>query len=103
MSIFKEEDLQTMPELYAQDGKGDSAIVHLVVRIKNTQDFAWLLTEYSKEEGLFFGFCCLGDFGGAELGYVSKEELSDLSNKYAMSIEKCDLSLKDAKKKYLDI
>lgn len=32
MSIFKEEDLQTMPELYAQDGKGDSAIVHLVVK-----------------------------------------------------------------------
>ncbi|MEV9527053.1 hypothetical protein AB0W38_00480 [Aliarcobacter butzleri] len=100
MKIFKEEDLKNIPELYSQDGKGDKAVVHIVVNIPGTEYF-WLLTEYSEEEQLFYGFACLADTQNAELGYISKIELEELADNYPLKIEKVEISLKNAKTKYI--
>jgi hypothetical protein len=100
MSLFKEEQLKDIPELYAQDGKGDKAVVHL--RVNLGSNFNWLITEFSPEESLFFGFVCLnGDVESAELGYISKTELEDLSKKYFLEVEKVNISLKEAKEKWI--
>lgn len=100
ISIFRDSDLEGIPSLYEQDGKGERAKVSLVVKIPYT-GFIWLLTEYSKEEELFFGFACLNDIQNSELGYISKNELEDLGRKYPLVIEKIDITLKEAKEKYL--
>lgn len=61
------------PPLYEQDGKGYDAIVFAHYFI-GTSD--WLVTEYSPEEDIAFGWACLsGDRQSAELGYVSLTEL----------------------------
>ena len=101
ISIFRDNDLEGVPALYEQDGKGDKAKVSLIVKIAYT-GYIWLLTEYSKEEDLFFGFTCLNDIQNAELGYVSKKELEDLGRKYPLTIEKFEnLTLAEAKEKYI--
>lgn len=101
ISVFRDNDFDGVPALYEQDGKGDKAICHLVVKIPFT-GFVWLLTEYSPEEELFFGFACLNDIEMAELGYVSKQELEELGKKYPLVIEKLgNITLKDAKAKYI--
>ena len=100
ISIFRDNDLEGVPALYEQDGKGDKAKVSLVVKVPYT-GYVWLLTEYSPEEEIFFGFCCLNDIEMAELGYVSKKELEDLGRKYPLTIEKIDMTLKEAKEKYI--
>lgn len=99
-NLFKEEDLKRMPELYTQDEKGENAIVHFVVEIPFS-GFCWLLTEYSEEEDLFFGFACLNDIQCAELGYISKSELEDLGKRYSLKALKVELTLKEAKAKYI--
>lgn len=99
-NLFKEEDLKCIPELYAQDGKGENATVHFVVEIPFS-GFCWLLTEYSEEEDLFFGFACLNDIQYAELGYISKSELEDLAKRYSLKALKVEITLKEAKEKYI--
>lgn len=94
MKIFTEDHLKNIPELYDQDGKGNKAVVYLVVSFNSN---VWLITEYSEDENLFFGFVCLSDIQNAELGYISKIELEELSDKYPLKVEKVELSLKDAK------
>jgi hypothetical protein len=100
MSIFTKEHLERIPALYAQDGKGDKAVVHL--RVSLGTNFNWLITEFSPAESLFFGYVCLnGDVESAELGYISKTELEDLSKKYFLEVEKVNISLKEAKEKWI--
>jgi hypothetical protein len=100
ISIFRDNDLENIPALYEQDGKGDKAKVSLIVKVPYT-GFVWLLTEYSKEEDLFFGYACLNDIEMAELGYISKQELEDLGKQYPLVIEKIDMTLSEAKAKYI--
>lgn len=100
ISIFRDNDLENIPALYEQDGKGDKAKVSIVVKVPYT-GFVWLLTEYSKEEDLFFGYACLNDIEMAELGYISKQELEDLGKQYPLVIEKVDMTLSEAKAKYI--
>lgn len=101
ISIFRDNDLENIPALYSQDGKGSDAICHLKIQIAYT-GYIWLLTEYSKEEDLFFGFTCLNDIQNAELGYVSKKELEDLGRKYPLTIEKFEnMTLAEAKITYI--
>lgn len=99
MSIFTEENLKNIPALYEQDGKGEKAVVHLLVKLRN---FVWLITEYNPEEELFFGFVCLDDVEMAEIGYISKSELEDLEENYpSITAEKIEMTLKEAKNKYI--
>jgi hypothetical protein len=45
----------------------------------------WYITEYSPEERLFFGLCCIHE---AELGYVSQDELEQFRGRFGLSIER---------------
>lgn len=96
--LFTEEQLKKLPEIYAQDGLGDEAKVYVVVKL---QSFIWLLTEFDGSD-MFFGFVCLNDHQNSELGYISKQELEDLSKQYPLTVESVEMSLKDAKEMYLD-
>lgn len=100
MSLFREVNLEKIPALYAQDGKGDNVIVHL--RVSLGTNFNWLITEFSLDKSLFFGFVCLnGDVESAELGYISRLELEELSKKYFLEVEEVNISLKEAKEKWI--
>ncbi|MCB8944527.1 MAG: DUF2958 domain-containing protein [Ardenticatenaceae bacterium] len=66
---------QNVPKLYEQDGEKDP-IVH--VKLFGGSSFTWLITEYSPDQDLAFGFACLGDLEMAELGYISIAELREL-------------------------
>ncbi|MDK2063339.1 DUF2958 domain-containing protein [Aliarcobacter butzleri] len=103
-SIFTEKQLKDIPELYAQDGKEETEVkVYLVVKLKGLQgSFCWLLTEYSPEEQLFFGFACLNDPEMAELGYISKVELDELGAKYPFYVDEVNMTLKEAKYVYIE-
>jgi hypothetical protein len=61
-----------MPKIYEQEGKGDSAIIHLHYFIGNCN---WYITEKDseKEQQQAFGLADLGY--GPEYGYISIEEL----------------------------
>ena len=67
------EHLKTMPKTYEQDGKGDSAVVHLHYF---RGDMDWYITERDMEDEQLqaFGLADLG-MGFPELGYISIEEL----------------------------
>ena len=64
-----------LPALYAQDGKGMEATVHVKFFCGPA---TWYITEFDGKD-TFFGWCDLGHGPGmAELGYVSKSELESL-------------------------
>jgi len=60
----------TLPALYAQDGKGDEAIVY-VKFFHPASSWTWYATEYDPESRTFFGLVD-GDY--VELGYFSLDE-----------------------------
>lgn len=63
-----------MPQVYAQDGMGDAAIVYLHY-FKGGMDF-WITERDTTPEQLqAFGYADLGDPQNAELGYISIAEL----------------------------
>lgn len=67
---------EAAPPLYEQDGKGYDAIVAAHYFIGSSD---WLVTEYSPQEDIAFGWVCLnGDRQNAELGYVSLTELEEV-------------------------
>ena len=64
------------PALYSQDGLGFRAVVHEHYFVGSCD---WLVTEYSPDDDLAFGWACLnGDRQNAELGYVSIAELESV-------------------------
>ena len=67
--------IDTMPVTYAQDGKGDAAIVSLHYFLNDSH---WYITEKDIDGGVLqaFGYAVLnGDDECAELGYISITEL----------------------------
>lgn len=63
-----------IPPLYAQDGKGDEAIVYVKL-FDPFGRFTWYITEYDPETRDAFG---LVDGVETELGYFSIEELESI-------------------------
>lgn len=63
------------PALYAQENRGDQAIVHAHYSIGPCH---WYLTEYDPVEQVAFGWVCLADRHCAEYGYVSLDEMGRL-------------------------
>ena len=100
MQLFNSNHLKDIPALYDQENKGNRAKVYLRVYIPNL-GYEWLITEYDKEQELFFGFASLNDPDMAELGYISKIEIEDLSDKYRISVENIQMNLINAKAKYI--
>ena len=70
------ERIRTLPRLYAQDGKGDDAIVYLHYFYGGSD---WYITEHDTSDertGQCFGYVILnGDTRNAELGYISLPDL----------------------------
>jgi hypothetical protein len=70
------QQIETMPQTYGQDGKGDQATAHLHYFIGGSD---WYITEKDMDGGIqqAFGYAILnGDDECAELGYISIEELT---------------------------
>lgn len=64
-----------LPPLYAQDGKGDSAVAY--VKLFNPMgDGTWFITEYDPASREAFGLTYM--HGDSELGYVSIPELESI-------------------------
>jgi hypothetical protein len=72
--------------LYAQEGKGEDAIVHIHYFNPAGQG-DWWITEGGREEDDFimFGLC---DLGYPELGYVSLNELQSVKGPFGLGIER---------------
>lgn len=66
--------IEKLPNLNAQDGKGDNAIIHARLYYKNCE---WFITEWDREDTLFGYVILNGDIDMSELGYVSLKELKD--------------------------
>ena len=77
---------KAIPALYAQDGQGDNAIVH-VKFFNPAGSGTWLATEYDPETRTFFGYAELFQ-GSGELGYFSLDELESIRLPMGLSIER---------------
>jgi len=85
MKLMTQEILDRIPALYAQDGKGDEAIVHVKFFTPWT-NWTWYATEYDPEQRLFFGY--VSSPMGSELGYFSLDELESVKGPVGLKIER---------------
>lgn len=73
-----EKSLQAIPVLYAQDGKGNNAIIYAHY-FTGASD--WYITEYDEEHDEAFGYVILnGDIEMSELGYIPISELRSIGS-----------------------
>lgn len=98
MNLLTKTCLKDVPNLYAQDGLGDDAIVHLKFFIDS---WTWLLTEIDQETGRAFGKVFSSLCPEGELGYFSLIELSESKGSIGHGVERDQYwdkkSLKDCK------
>lgn len=79
------QELEKLPALYATDGmKGDLPAVKLFTPWANA---TWILWEYDPEQQTGFGLCDLG-LGFPEMGYVSLEEVAELTGPGGIGVER---------------
>src|SRR5579859_6558227 len=76
MGLLPPDIAQTIPPLYAQEGKGNEAIAY-VKFFHLLSDWAWYGMEYDPVERLFFGWVW-SDPDNSELGYFSLDELEEV-------------------------
>ena len=89
-----------IPALYAQDGAGSEAVVHIKL-FTPFSSWTWLLTEYDPVQELAFGFAYNAAMPDcAELGYVSLRELRGLGRAVERDILFTPKPLSEAKKIY---
>jgi len=73
--------INKLPALYAQDGKGDKAIVYVKL-FSPFSDITWYITEYSPEENQAFGLVHRTSMGDqcptGEFGYICINELATM-------------------------
>ena len=74
MKLMTKAILNSIPALYAQDGKGLDAIVH-VKFFTPYSNYTWYATEFDPEERRFFGYVIGQD---KEMGYFMLNELESL-------------------------
>ncbi len=77
MKLLTKEILNKIPKLYAQDGKGDDAIVY-VKFFHPASRWTWYATEFDGVD-TFFGFVVGSDALCDELGYFSLSELKSVN------------------------
>ena len=82
--FFPDEIAKTLPPLYAQDDKGEQAIVHVKFFTPDSS-WTWYATEYDPEEGMFFGLVVGME---TELGYFSLDELKSARGPLGLAIER---------------
>jgi hypothetical protein len=76
-------ELTDTPKLYAQDGKGDEALVHVKL-FDPTGSWTWFITEFGPAENTAFG---LVNGHEAEVGYIDLNELANVSGRMGIGIE----------------
>ncbi len=74
MKLLTKAILKSLPALGSTDGLGDNAVAK-VKFFHPMSNWTWYATEFSPEDGLFFG---LVDGHEMELGYFSLEELESV-------------------------
>jgi DUF2958 family protein len=84
MELMTEEIRRQLPPLYGQDGKGGNAIAQ-VKYFTPDSSWTWYATEFSPQEGLFFG---LVDGQCKELGYFALSELESATGPMGLHIER---------------
>ena len=82
MIKLTKQQLKILPELYAQDGKGDEAIAYLKIFAPDS-NWTWYVTEFDGKD-TFFG---LVDGFDMELGYFSLSELNSIRGGLGLGVE----------------
>lgn len=76
MKLLTQANLDALPALYTQDGRGRDATVH--VKFFGSGRWTWLVTEYDGDD-TFFGYVISGLGADCdEFGYFSRAELEAL-------------------------
>lgn len=96
MNLLSLKDINKIPSLYGQDGKGANAIAYVKLFTPDS-NFTWYITELDPEEGLCFG---LIDGFEKELGYFLLNELHEIKGPLGLEVEK-DRSFEPTKLKDL--
>ena len=76
-------ELTSTPKLYAQEGKGEEALVHVKL-FDPTGSWTWFITEFDPAENTAFG---LVNGHEAEIGYIDLNELATVSGRMGIGIE----------------
>lgn len=74
-----------IPALYAQDGKGNKAIVHVKYFVGG---WTWLATEYNPADGTMFGMVFSPMEPDGELGYFNINELATIKVQGVFPVER---------------
>jgi len=82
--LLPKEILDQLPQLGAQDGKGDQAIVYAKFFTPDSQ-WTWLLMEYDPETQMGFGLVRGIE---TELGYFSLAELEEVTGLMGLPVER---------------
>jgi len=95
MELLTKAQKQRIPDLYSQEEVKDP-MVYLIIRCSSA---IWLVTEYSEDEELAFGWCDIyGDGSCGELGYISLKEIDELKDSYTVNIKEVEKPLSEMKK-----
>ncbi len=86
MKLMTQEVRKKLPALYAQDGKGGEAVVHVKFFTPDSS-WTWYITEGSQQDDDFLMFG-LVDGLEKELGYVSLRELESVKGPMGLPIER---------------
>jgi len=84
MKFITKEILKKIPPLYAQEKKGDDAIVY-VKWFTPWSNWTWFATELNPEDGTAFGL--VKGFED-ELGYFNINELQKVTGPYGLKVER---------------
>ncbi len=84
MKLLTKEILKKVPPLYAQEKKGNDAIVYAKF-FDPCGSWTWFMTEYNPETGIAFGLVKGLD---TELGYFSIPELEAYQGRFGLGIER---------------
>lgn len=88
--LLTQRDLQRLPPLYAQDGKGMGATAYVKFFTPWT-DWTWFATEHDPESGDFFGYVISPH--GKELRYFNLRQLQSLRGPGGLRVER-DISFR---------
>lgn len=84
MKLMTKKIEQSIPVLYAQDGKGDNAIAY-VKYFTPDSNWTWFATEYDPNTKTFFGLV-IGVF--PELGYFTLDQLKRIRGSLNLPVER---------------
>ncbi len=84
MMLLTKVNRAQLPALYSQDNLGEEAIVYVKFFTPDA-NWIWYCTEFSPEDGIFFG---LVDGLEVELGYFSLAELKEIRGRFGLGIER---------------